>query len=125
MDQFLEGILRILKEINPREEDPGLIRVGGRSKCEALDEYTLMKKRVMVSRMRQLDNGFRTARNQAISELRSLESNRASLMGEAVSLGNLEGELCCNAGHEMRCIYFLIFSRVGSVSLVAVLGRTC
>jgi len=90
LDQFLEGILRILKVLNPKEE-PALIRVGGRSKCEVLDQFSLHKKRITARRMRTFNSGFREAEYEAVSSVRELESERSAIIGEAVGFGNLEG----------------------------------
>jgi hypothetical protein len=87
-----------MKRIHPRE-DPGLIRVGGRSKCEALDEFSLMKKRITAARMRFFDPSYWQAQNEAKSAVMELGSKRAALLREAVALGNLEGECSLHASN--------------------------
>jgi len=84
----LEGILKILKELR----DPGLIRVGGRGKCEALEEFSLNKKRITASRMKFFDSGYYQAKKEATFAVRDLEFKRAAILGEVVALGNLEGK---------------------------------
>ena len=97
LDQFLEEILNVLRKIDP-SDDPAMIRVGGRSKCEALDEFSLARKRTVAGRLRLYDRDFIASRHEAMNCVRGYEDDKATVMSEFIGLGNLQGK-CKSSSH--------------------------
>jgi len=90
LDQFLEGILKLLRELEPSAE-PGLIRVGGRSKSEVLGDFTLAHRRMAANKMHMHDRTHQMEKNRAWRHVKNLEGERSDLMSEYLGLANPAG----------------------------------
>jgi hypothetical protein len=90
LDQFLEGILVQLKRLFPNE-DPGLIRVGGRTQSEALQEVSLQRKRMAATKMYLHSADFRRRKGAATRTVREIEVEHRDLLSEALQLGEIKG----------------------------------
>ncbi|KAG4074868.1 hypothetical protein HA402_009293 [Bradysia odoriphaga] len=87
LDSFLEGILRVFERIGQK---PSMTRVGGRSKTEALDEFSLTRQRNVAAQLRQFDKSYVRMKREAHEAVRKAENERANLMTELFALNNLE-----------------------------------
>lgn len=86
LDQFLEGILNYYK----REKiEPDIIRIGGRSKSEALTKYALRE--VRQRKRRKLGGCYYAAERTAREDIYELEDRRASGMSEITGLQDVQG----------------------------------
>lgn len=105
LDQFLEGILKLLLKLEP-ENDPGLIRVGGRSKSESLEEFSLARRRMAANKMHLHDRTYQMNKNRAWRRVKSLESERSDYMSEYLGLQNPAGKIN---------LQNLIFSKINNI----------
>ena len=90
LDQFLEGILRVFLKISMK---PNMIRVGGRSKTPALDEFSLARQRVVASKLQVFDRNYGRMKAEAHEQIRHSENIRTSLMVELLAMNNLQGKI--------------------------------
>lgn len=76
---------------------PSMTRVGGRSKTEALDEFSLMRQRNVAAKFRQFDPSYARMKREAHEAVRKAENDRTNLMTELFALNNLEGIVDLNS----------------------------
>lgn len=74
-----------------------MTRVGGRSKTEALDEFSLMRQRSVAAKFRQFDPSYARMKREAHEAVRKSENDRTNLMTELFALNNLEGIVDLNS----------------------------
>jgi hypothetical protein len=92
LDQFLEGVLKILENGSQKElEASAIIRVGGRSQSEKLQKYTLAN----VLRNRSLNNKmpkhYWASRHEVMSNIDDLRYQRSSVMAALMGLRDVQG----------------------------------
>ena len=90
LDQFLEGILSIMKAIGIPPAT-NLVRVGGRSKVEQIEKYAIHHRREHYHKYHLFDQVYASARNRARAELQEIQCCRADLK-------SLYKDLCDTAG---------------------------
>lgn len=76
---------------------PSMTRVGGRSKTEALDEFSLMRQRNVAAKFRQFDASYARMKREAHEAVKKAENDRVNLMTELFALNNLEGIVDLNS----------------------------
>ena len=90
LDQFLEGILSNMKAIGI-PPDTNLVRVGGRSKVEAIEQYAIHRRRQYYHQNHLFDHTFASTLRRAREELKKIQGCRADLKSLYKGLCNSVG----------------------------------
>lgn len=90
LDQFLEGILSIMDSLNINPYGK-LVRVGGQSKVEDIQQYNIRNIRSEYLRRKQFDENYAQLRFRTRRDLMTLEDYRSDLKSLFADLSNPEG----------------------------------
>ncbi len=90
LDQFLEGILSIMKSLNVNPYGQ-LVRVGGQSKVDEIDQFNIRNIRSEYIKRKQFNDHHASLRSRTSRELKLLENYRSDLK-------SLFGDLCRLSG---------------------------
>lgn len=90
MDQFLEGIVSVMNDLNIDSEEY-LIRIGSRSKSEELQKYAISARVRDARKNRKFDQDYAHSAKNARDALNSLQQRRNLLMDELKELIHLDG----------------------------------